>query len=95
MRGRIAKRHLRAEMRQRQNRMGGMRRKGTGTEILQGEHRYRWSTWGRGMLPPELNTYLPDFNPEHAHLLLQGVYGEFLHQNDRSHLDRGVADATI
>ena len=26
------------------------------------------------------------------HLLLQGIYGEFPHHNDGSHLDGGIAD---
>ena len=33
--------------------------------------------------------------PERVHLLLQGVYGEFLHHNNGSHLDEGVADDAI
>ena len=35
---------------------------------------------------------LPVFTPEREHLLLQGVYGDFLHHNDGSHLDGGIAD---
>ena len=42
--------------------------------------------------PQEENTYLSGFTPERVHLLLQGAYGEFLHQNDRSHLDGGIKD---
>ena len=41
---------------------------------------------------PEENADLPGFTPERAHLLLQGVYGDFLHHNDRLHLDRGKSD---
>ena len=41
---------------------------------------------------PEENADLPGFAPESAHLLLQGVYGDFPHHNDRSHLDGGIAD---
>ena len=47
------------------------------------------------MLPLEENADLPDFAPERAHLLLQEVYGDFPHHNDRSHLDGGVADNAI
>ena len=42
--------------------------------------------------PPEENVDLPEFTPEHYHLLLQGVCGDFLHHNNRSHLDGGVLD---
>ena len=42
--------------------------------------------------PPEENTDLPGFVPESAHLFLQGVYEDFLHHNDRLHLDRRIAD---
>ena len=42
---------------------------------------------GGGVLPPEKNADLPDFTPERVHLLLQGVYGDFLHHNNGSHLD--------
>ena len=51
--------------------------------------------WGGGVTPPEENKDLPDFTPERAHLLLQGVYGYYLHPNNWSHLDRGVMDNTI
>ena len=44
--------------------------------------------------PPEENSDLPGFTPERAHLLLQGVYGDFPHHNDGSHLDGGIADDT-
>ena len=33
-----------------------------------------------------------DSDPERVHLLLQGVYGDFPHNNDGSHLDGGIAD---
>ena len=42
--------------------------------------------------PPEENADLPGFTPERAHLLLQGIYGDFPHHNSGSHLDRGIAD---
>ena len=42
--------------------------------------------------PPEENSDLPEFHPERAHLLLQGVYGDFLHHNNGSHRERGIAD---
>ena len=45
--------------------------------------------------PPEENTYLPDFTPESAHLLLLGVYGDYPHHNDGLHLDGRVADDVI
>ena len=38
--------------------------------------------------PREENEDLPDFTPERAHMLFQGVYGYFLHHNNGSHLDR-------
>ena len=44
------------------------------------------------MPPQEENAEFPDFTSEHAHLLLQGVYGDFLHNRDESHLDGGIAD---
>ena len=44
------------------------------------------------MLPPEENVDLPGFHPERAHLLLQGVYGDFPYHNNGSHLDRGISD---
>ena len=64
-------------------------------ERSQWGHRWRWSVWG-GQCPP-LEEYAdhPDFNPEHAHLLLQGVYGDFLHHNNVFHLDWGVADNAL
>ena len=37
---------------------------------------------GGGATPPEENTDIPGFTSERAHLLLQGVYGDFLHHND-------------
>ena len=45
--------------------------------------------WGGDMPPPEENADLPGFTPECAHLFLHGFYGDFLHHNDGSHLDRG------
>ena len=47
---------------------------------------------GGDATPPEENADLPGFTPEDAHLLLQGVYGDFPHHNDGSHLDGGFAD---
>ena len=47
---------------------------------------------GGDATPPEENTDLPGLQPERAHLLLQGVYGDFPHHNDGSHLDGGIAD---
>ena len=47
---------------------------------------------GRDATPPEENTDLLGFHPERVHLLLQGIYGEFPHHNDGSHLDGGIAD---
>ena len=44
---------------------------------------------------PEENVDLPGFTPERAHLFLQGVYGDFPHHNDESHLDRGIADDAV
>ena len=51
--------------------------------------------WG-GTCPPQMdNADHLDFNPECAHLLLKGVYGDFLHHNNGSHLDRGAADDAL
>ena len=47
------------------------------------------------MPPPEENADLNDFTPERAHLLLRGVYVDYPHNNDGSHLDRGVPDNAI
>ena len=47
---------------------------------------------GGDVPPPEENTDLPGFHPERAHLLLQGVYGDFLHHNNGLHLDGGISD---
>ena len=47
------------------------------------------------MSPLEENADLPDFTLERSHLLLQGVYGYFPHQNDGSHLDERVAGDAI
>ena len=38
---------------------------------------------------------LPEFTPDLAHLLLQGVYRDLLHHNDRSHLYGGVLDKAV
>ena len=45
--------------------------------------------------PPEENADLLGFTPERAHLLLQRVYGYFLHHNNRSHLEGGAADDAL
>ena len=47
---------------------------------------------GRDATPPEENEDLLGFTPEHAHLVLQGIYGNFPHHNNGFHLDRGIAD---
>ena len=47
------------------------------------------------MNPPKENKDLPDFTPERARLLLQGVYGDLPHHNDGSHLGRGVTDDAV
>ena len=39
--------------------------------------------------PPEENADLLYFTPEHAHLLLQGFYGDLLHHNNWFHLYGG------
>ena len=70
-------------------------RTGTETERPQGGHRWRWSAWGGTCPHPEENADLPEFTPERAHLLLQRVYGDFLHHNDGLHLDRGIADNAL
>ena len=38
------------------------------------------------------NADLPGFHPERVHLLVQGVYGDFPHHKDGSHLDGGIED---
>ena len=50
---------------------------------------------GRDVPPLEKNADLPGFHPERAHLLLQEVYGYFLHHNDGSHLDGGIMDDAV
>ena len=50
---------------------------------------------GGDLPPPEENADLPDFTPEHVHLLLWEVYGYFPHHKYGSHLDGGVADDAI
>ena len=50
---------------------------------------------GGGVPPPEKNSDLPDFTPESAHLLLWGVYGDYLNHNNGSHLYGGVVDDVI
>ena len=47
---------------------------------------------GGDATPPEENADLLGFTPEHAHLLLQGVYGDLPHHNNGSHLGGGIAD---
>ena len=42
--------------------------------------------WGK-IPPPQRKTH-----PERAHLLLQGVYGDFPHHNNGTHLDGGIVD---
>ena len=47
---------------------------------------------GGATSPPKENADLTGFHPECAHLLLQGVYGDFPHHNDGANLDRGITD---
>ena len=47
---------------------------------------------GGDMSPMEENADLPEFTFKSTHLLLQGVYGNYLHHNDGSHLYGGVMD---
>ena len=71
------------------------KRKGTGKEIPQGDTG-RYSPRGGGHAsPPEENADLPEFILGRVHLLLQEVYGGFLHHNDESHLDGGFTDNAI
>ena len=67
-------------------------RRGPGTEIPQGGSRSRSLAWGGGATPLEENADLPGCTLERVKLLLQGVYGDFLHHNDGSHLDGGSAE---
>ena len=46
-------------------------------------------------IPPEENADLPDFTPEHVHILLQEVYGDYQNHNYGLHLDGGVVDDAI
>ena len=50
---------------------------------------------GRDATPPEENADLLGFHPELGHLLLQGVYKDFPHHNDGSHLVGGIADDAV
>ena len=50
---------------------------------------------GGGTPPLDENKDLPHCTLECAHLLLWGVYGDYLHHNDRSHLDGGFIDDAI
>ena len=47
------------------------------------------------MPPLEENADLLVFVPERAHMLLQGVYGDFLHHNDGSHLEGVIVDNAL
>ena len=47
------------------------------------------------MPPQEEGTYLPDFTRVRAHLLLQGIYVDYHHHNDRLHLDGGLPDDAV
>ena len=51
-----------------------MKMKGTGKEISQGEPQVEVVHVEEDVPPLEENAYLPNFTPECAHLLLQGVY---------------------
>ena len=62
------------------------------TERPQGGPQSRSDVWGGNATPPEENADLLGFTPEHAHLLLQGVYGDFPYHNDGLHLDGGISD---
>ena len=92
--GRISKRQHRAEKRRRYKRRRHMR-KGTGTERLQWGAPVEVIRVGGGLSPPEENSDLLDFTPERVHLLFWGVYGDFPHHNNGSHLDGEVADDAI
>ena len=50
---------------------------------------------GGNVHPPEENADLPGFTPERAHLLLQGVYEDFLYHKDGLHLEGRVTDNAI
>ena len=80
------------QRRRRRKRMTRRKRRGPGTERPHGRPRSRSLLWGGEATPPEEHADLLGFAPERAHLLLQGVYGDFLHHNDGSHLDRGIED---
>ena len=69
-----------------------MRTKGKGTERPQGGKQYSSFMWGGIMPPREENADLPEFTPERLRLLLQGVYGDFLHHNNSLRLEGGIAD---
>ena len=50
---------------------------------------------GGDVPPPEENTDLPGFLPERVHLLLQEVYEDLPHHNDRAQLDGRIADDAV
>ena len=69
--------------------------RGQGRRDLKGGY-VRGHPRGGGRAPPlEEKADLPVFTPEHVHLLLQKVYGDFLHHNDGSHLEGGIADDAL
>ena len=68
-----------------------MRRKGKGMERPHGGPRSRSHAWG-GTPPPQRKMQASRDPPEILHLLLLGVYGNFLHHNNGSQLDWGIAD---
>ena len=63
-------------------------------ETLKGAH-VEVVCMGENVPPLEENTDLSEFNLERAQLLLRLFYGDYLHQNNGSHLDGGVADDAI
>ena len=44
------------------------------------------------MTPQEEHMDLTDFPPVRGNLLLEGVYGDYPHNNDWSHLEKGVLE---
>ena len=93
---RIATRPDRVGWRRRHKReRRGIRRKGTGTERPQGGATVEVIPIGGDATLLEENANLQGFTPEHAYLLLQGFYGDFLHHNYESHLEGGILDDAL
>ena len=70
----------------------GQMRRWRRTERPLGGTQLRSLAWGGDATPPEESAELLGFHPARAHLLLQGVYGDFPHHNNGLQLGGGIAD---